>query len=209
MVKFFSKEYTIPHPWRTTSSAFWRKYPNPSAPHVLAVDAFDRKICPTTGKLTVNRLICVQSAAPAWIPGPRMQYAVEETTVDPSEQSMVIKSRNVTGASLLLVEETCTYAAASPTSTRYTQSAQIRSWVPLISAKLEHYTYDSMLKKSQKGVETVEALCQRAHVEGVSCLSSLHANFSSFATSAVATAASRVCATAAVATSTTGTSSQS
>lgn len=191
MVKFFEQSYAIKHPWRTSTSAFWRKYPNPLCPHVLQVDSFARSLCTTTGRLTVNRFVCVQSTAPAWVPGPRMNYAVEETTVDPTEQTMVIKSRNVTGASLLLVEETCTYAAhpESKEWTSYVQTAQIRSWVPLISAKLEGYTVDSMHKKSKEGVRAVEMLCDRAKADGVSALSSLMGNLSSFGVGAHAAVA--------------------
>jgi len=185
MVKFFEQSYAIRHPWRVATSAFWRKYPNPLCPHVVAVDAFARSLCPTTNRLTINRVHCVSSNVPSWVPAAKMQYAVEETVVDPKAESMVIKSRNVTGASMLLVEETCTYSAHPENKqwTEYKQTAQITSWLPLISAKLEGYTVDSMLHKSKEGVKAVELLCDRAKAEGVSALASLVGNLSSFAPS--------------------------
>jgi len=202
MVKFFEQSYTIRHPWRTATSAFWRKYPNPLCPHVLQVDSFARSLCARTGRLTVNRFVCVQSTAPAWVPGPRMNYAVEETIVDPEAKSMVVKSRNVTGSSLLLVEETCTYAAHPERKdwTTYTQTAQIRAWVPLISSKLEGYTVESMGKKSKEGVRAVEMLCDRAKAEGVHALSSLMGNLSSFGAGAQAAVAGITAAAQAAAT---------
>ena len=199
MVRLFSTEHTFSHPFSRVSSAFWRKYPNDNAPHVQAIDCYERKIIhlhqdgttslhppasslttassptsstlssspassfdlssplsssssssddsllslsselsapdsnlspivdantlsaspptftppPTTTPLLVsNRIISCETALPAWLNRLGVSnhaYAIETSVINPRTQEMVVKSRNVTGASLMVMEETCLY----------------------------------------------------------------------------------------------------
>jgi hypothetical protein len=198
MVKLFSTEHTFRHPFDRVTSAFWRKYPNEHAAHVKAVDITDRRI-DDQGRLITTRLMSCESAVPAWLRGaglPQSCYVAESSVVDPAAQKMVVKSSNLSGASLMVVEETCTYssvparvaatsaaaatvapspAPVTPAShTHYRQEARITAFLPFLSAKFEAYTLSNMTHKSREGMAVVERLCQRIQQEGV--LSLLHPN---------------------------------
>ena len=99
-------------------------------------------------------------------------YAIETSVINPSTREMVVKSRNVTGASLMVMEETCTYRA-NPLDARltdYRQSAVITAFLPVFAGKFEAFTFNNMSKKSAEGLQTIETLCQRIAREGVEAM---------------------------------------
>ena len=263
MVRLFSTEHTFSHPFSRVSSAFWRKYPNENAPHVQAIDCYERKIVhlnedgttsydpptasfllspspsspshlsfslsapsssfstssplsasastssdssalsssdfpspaaipsspvavsvlnadalvPTapsssTPLLVSNRIISCETALPIWLNKLGVSnhaYAIETSVINPATREMVVKSRNVTGASLMVMEETCVYRANAMDErlTDYRQSAVITAFLPMFASKFEAFTLNSMSKKSAEGLQTIENLCQRIAREGI------------------------------------------
>lgn len=112
MVKLFSNEHTYRHPWRRVTSAFWLKYPNPMYPHVIEVDVFNRYVDQVTGELVSHRILSCESSLPGFMTAvgiPNVIYAAEESRVDPVSNKMTLKSRNLSGSNLLVVEECCMY----------------------------------------------------------------------------------------------------
>lgn len=166
MVKLFSVEHTFQHPFERVTSAFWRKYPNESSAHVKAIDITDRRV-DEQGRLITNRIMSCESAIPSWLRTaglPSQCFVAESSVVDPRSRSMVVKSSNLSGASLLVVEETCTYqqCAASPaTATSYKQEAKITAFLPFLAGKFESYSVANLQSKSAEGMAVVERLCQR------------------------------------------------
>lgn len=166
MVKLFSATHTFNHPFDRVTSAFWRKYPNDSAAHVKAIDVTERRV-DAQGRLVTNRIMSCESAIPSWLRSaglPQTCFVAESSIVDPARKEMVVKSSNLSGASLLVVEETCTYAAASAAphaQTTYKQEARITAFLPFVSSKFESYSVANLQSKSQEGIAVVEKLCQR------------------------------------------------
>jgi len=83
---------------------------------------------------------------------------------------MIIKSRNITGSSLLIIEEECKYSPCNSnpqSSTRYSQSAKIQAYLPLFSGKFEQYSFQSMKNKSNIGLNTIDNLCNQIKTNGV------------------------------------------
>ncbi len=122
--------------------------------------------------LVTNRIIGCESALPSWMSACGISssaFAVETTIVNPRTNEMVVKSRNLTGASLMVVEETCLYrpSKADPNHTEYTQTAKITAFLPFFSQKCEQYSFQSMNAKSQKGLQTIENLCEKIKSNGV------------------------------------------
>jgi len=133
--------------------------------------------------LVTNRLVACESAIPSWMSAlglPTQVYAAETCVVDPVSKEMVIKSRNITGSSVMAIEETCRYVPHKENSnwTHYTQSAKITAFLPLVSSGLESYSFSSMHEKSKKGLEAIEVLCQRIKSEGLDSITSLTDTFS-------------------------------
>jgi hypothetical protein len=121
-------------------------------------------------------------------------FAAETTIVDPITKQMVIKSRNITGSYMLVVEETCVYSQHPDNKewTSYKQEAKISAFLPFLRSKLENHSIASFNEKSQLGLQAVERLSQMINIEGSQAIHSLIDNFSVFADNVSASAASAV-----------------
>ena len=80
------------------STAFWNRYPNPYATHVLSEDTVVHKI--ESGKLITKRLITKKgSKVPKWgerfLPAGRKVCIIEESVVDPVNKTLTTYTRNV------------------------------------------------------------------------------------------------------------------
>lgn len=179
MVKLFSVEHTFQHPFDRVTAAFWRKYPNESAAHVKAIDVIDRRI-DTQGRLITNRIMACESALPNWLKAaglPQTCYVAETSIVDPKSKAMVVKSSNLSGASVMTVEETCTYTQCPQRpqhATHYKQEARITAFLPLVASRFENYSLQSLSSKSAEGMAVVERLCQKIQNSADGALSLLH-----------------------------------
>lgn len=171
MVKVFETEHTFLHPFERVTSAFWRKYPNDAASHVKAIDITDRRI-DAQGRLITNRIMSCESALPAWVCAaglPQACFVAETSIVDPVAKRMIVKSSNLSGSSLMVVEETCTYSQcpiAPLAATHYKQEARITAFLPFLAGRFESYSVASLQSKSKEGMAVVEKLCQRIQTHG-------------------------------------------
>ncbi|WVQ71985.1 hypothetical protein IAR50_001528 [Cryptococcus sp. DSM 104548] len=66
MVQVYKKTHSYPEPPATSLLAFFLRYPNPFARHVLSVDVLDRKVDPLTGRIHTTRLILKRGILPKW-----------------------------------------------------------------------------------------------------------------------------------------------
>lgn len=170
MPLFESLNHVFKHPWHDISQASWRKYPNPARPDVLSVDMLDRAIDPDTGVLTTKRLICMKGSGPTWLQnlmGTSLLYFVEEATVDPRTQTMVLSSKNVSFSNLLVMEETCTYTpyAENKEYTSFVQDAKVTAFPFGIKNKIETLVLDGFVKNANKGREIMEQAISRLKQE--------------------------------------------
>jgi hypothetical protein len=122
--------------------------------------------------LVTNRIIGCESALPSWMTSLGISssaFAVETTIVNPRTKEMVVKSRNLTGSSLMIVEESCIYrpSKADPNHTEYSQTAKISAFLPFFSQKCEQYSFQSMTAKSQNGLQTIENICEKIKSNGM------------------------------------------
>jgi hypothetical protein len=138
--------------------------------------------------LVANRIISCQSAVPKWIQsfGVSCVFTAETTIVDPKTKRMILKSRNITGSSMLVVEETCVYSQHPEREewTSYKQEAKISAFLPFIYDRLENHSCASFREKSQLGLQAIEKLSERIREEGERAIDSLIDNFTVFADNA-------------------------
>ncbi|WVF66201.1 hypothetical protein IAT40_000941 [Kwoniella sp. CBS 6097] len=66
MVQVYRKTHEYPDPTPTPLLAFFLRYPNPFARHVLSVDVLSRHVNPTTGQIHTTRLILKRGILPKW-----------------------------------------------------------------------------------------------------------------------------------------------
>jgi len=92
--------------------AFWLRYPNPFASHVLGSDVIERYV-DGEGVLRTKRIILKKGKLPRWgshfIQTPEA-YIIEETAVNPNTQTLVSKTKNLSHARVMQVEETQTFS---------------------------------------------------------------------------------------------------
>merc|ERR1712142_1147587 len=78
-MKLWSSDFVFSAPWKQTTEAVWKKYPNDQMPNVAFIDVIDRKIT-EDGRLLTTRLFGSQFSFPKLITTllglPEMCYAI-------------------------------------------------------------------------------------------------------------------------------------
>lgn len=107
----------IRHPWEAVTLAFFQKYPNPYANHVLSSDIISRYV-DEKGRLRSCRLLLKTggAAVPYWLQTlikSREAYVVEECWVDPHQGLMRTSTQNLSHRRFMSIEEVQTFIPAS------------------------------------------------------------------------------------------------
>jgi len=129
-MKFWSVNDVFSAPWRCTTEAAWKKYPNDEQTHVKSIDVLDRKVT-ADGRLLTTRLFGSQFNYPRLITSllglPEMQYAIEYSEVDLKTQTMTLRQVNSTWSYVLSVDESIVYTPSKENTnlTNVNQSANI------------------------------------------------------------------------------------
>ena len=125
MVKFHESSFNYEYPFPAVSLAYFLRYPNPYATHVLSTDVIDRQYDPATQRLSTTRLHLKRSKLPpavlAILPkgvfggsGEASQsYILEKSVVDVKEGWMKTESRNLEWTGILSVVEKQMYRRPS------------------------------------------------------------------------------------------------
>jgi len=118
-MKFFNEEYTYNYPFTAVCLAYFLRYPNRYALHVLATDVIERFIDPKTRRLHSTRLHLKQTKVPSSIlkllckgrsgSNHSKSYILETSVVDPTEGWMRTESRNLEWTGILSVVERQNY----------------------------------------------------------------------------------------------------
>ena len=134
------------YPWASCIQAFFLRYPNPLATHVLSVDVLDRKVEQRTKNdmpkpvLCTTRLILKQGSLPSWAPKGIIKntqsWVLEESEVDLSAQdkdsprTMSIWTQNLDHTTVMTVTERMRFTE-TPKDTICHTRGDIRSFVSL------------------------------------------------------------------------------
>lgn len=118
MVKFHETSYTHDYPFPTVTLAYFLRYPNPYASHVMSTDVIERHFDPETQRLYTARLHLKRSKVPAAIlsllpktllghtaGGSSQSYILERSIVDVKHGVMITESRNLEFTGVLSVIE--------------------------------------------------------------------------------------------------------
>ncbi|KAK9475941.1 PRELI-like family-domain-containing protein [Lipomyces japonicus] len=116
MVKFFRTTYSHDHDFRTFSLAYFLRYPNPFATHVISVDTLSRHV-DAEGRLHTQRLVVKRGKLPRWC---RMILAssninisesmvLETTIIDLQKQEIEAVTKNIDFTKIMRVVESAVY----------------------------------------------------------------------------------------------------
>jgi hypothetical protein len=100
-------------PWPIVSLAFFLRYPNPYASHVISCDVISREFTPS-GSLMTTRLILKTATLPRWAPkgivSRSESWILEESEVDPQGKVVRCLTRNLEHVKAMQVHESQTFS---------------------------------------------------------------------------------------------------
>lgn len=117
MVKFYESSFKYDYPFPAVSLAYFLRYPNPYATHVLSTDVIDRTFDPTSQQLTTTRLHLKRSKIPTAIvkllpkgilgrgADSGESFILEKSVIDLKDGSMRTEARNLEWTGILSVVE--------------------------------------------------------------------------------------------------------
>ena len=124
-MKVYQTSVNYDYPFSTVTLAYFLRYPNPYARHVVSTDVIDRYVDPETKRLHTLRLHLKKSKVPSAILGflPRgmagpggatESFIMERSTIDVKEGWMETESQNMEWTGILSVREQQLYKRRQP-----------------------------------------------------------------------------------------------
>lgn len=146
---------SLPFSWERVCLAFWRRYPNPYAKHIVAEDVIDRRIL--DGRLHTRRLL-VKQRSPGAMPWylksitSMREYVVEDSIIDPVAKSIITTTRNIGVLTRFGVFTETVHYTPCGDETRVLKTARLRSTVS-VSAWLERKASQFFISNYAKRAE--------------------------------------------------------
>ncbi|KAI0047803.1 MSF1-domain-containing protein [Auriscalpium vulgare] len=171
-MKFFSQSFLYDDPWSIVSLAFFLRYPNAYASHILSCDVISREFSPS-GSLLTTRLILKRGALPRWFPQGIMSRAeswvVEESEVDPEGKVVRCRTRNLDHVKVMQVQESQVFRQTDEGQTLQTTEASIVSgfgWG--LTKQIENHglaRFKRNVQRSREGVSLILNLIRQARMQ--------------------------------------------
>jgi len=171
-MRFFSQTFLYDDPWSIVSLAFFLRYPNPYAAHVVSCDVISRT--PTTsGTLLTKRLILKRGALPKWAPKGIISRAetwvIEESEVDPFGRVVQCRTKNLDHVKVIQVEESIELRELDDGKTLQTTQARFVSdfgWG--LTKRIENHglsRFKASIQRSREGVALVLRVLQESRLQ--------------------------------------------
>jgi len=174
-MRFFSQSHLYDDPWSIVSLAFFLRYPNPYASHVVSCDVISRTPTPS-GSLLTTRLILKHGSLPKWAPKGIVSRAeswiLEESEVDPEGKIMRCRTRNLDHVKVMRVEETVVLRPTEDGKTLQINEASIVSrfgWG--LTKRIENHglaRFKANVQRSREGVSLILSLLRQSRLQAVS-----------------------------------------
>ncbi|KAL8820457.1 MAG: hypothetical protein Q9223_001318 [Gallowayella weberi] len=129
MVKFYESSFSYEYPFPAVSLAYFLRYPNPYAKHVLSTDTIDRHFDPDSQRLYTTRIHLKRSKLPPAVlkllpkgilgssSDSGQSYILETSVVDVREGWMTTETKNLEWTGILSVIEKQSYRRPIPENT--------------------------------------------------------------------------------------------
>ncbi|SCU81496.1 LAME_0B07360g1_1 [Lachancea meyersii CBS 8951] len=163
MVLWYNNTHVYDNNFQTVSFAFFNRYPNPYASHVLSIDTLSRELR-ASGELCTTRLIKKTGRLPQWVK-PFLgkisdSWIIERSEVDVKNQVLRTYTRNLDHTRIIQVEEFTTYRFDSTTEkTQASSSVKFSSgFNATIRSRIEqwsHARFDENIQRSRLGMAFV------------------------------------------------------
>ncbi|KAF9523581.1 MSF1-domain-containing protein [Crepidotus variabilis] len=171
-MRFFSQSYLYDDSWSIVTLAFFLRYPNPYAAHVLSCDVISRD-CTPSGTLVTKRLILKQGNLPRWFPkgivSRAESWVIEESEVDPYGQVVRCTTRNLDHVKVMQVEESVKFAQTTDGKTlQHTEGRVFSRFGWGLTKKIENHglnKFKANLQRSREGVSVVLSLLRQSRLQ--------------------------------------------
>lgn len=161
-MKWYSQSFSYDDPWSTVALAYFLRYPNPHASHILSCDVISRTPTPE-GTLRTSRLILKRGILPKWAPrgiiSRAESWVIEESEVDPENKTVKCVTRNLDHVKVLQVVESVVLKEAHDGKTVQSSEARVVSrfgWG--LTKRIESLgvmKFKSHLEKSREGISLI------------------------------------------------------
>lgn len=186
-MKHWFHSTTFNFTWDQVAYAFWLRYPNPYSTHVLTEDTVCREI--RNDKLYTKRLITKASKInpPRWVrffmPATRKTLIIEESIVDPVNNTITTYTRNIGLSSIAMIEEKCTYKKANDNRSMDTTTLErecfVTSGVKGFRQRISNYLIERFKKSADQATKGMEHVLTGLYIPE-SVQETLHINASRF-----------------------------
>ncbi|TCD70638.1 hypothetical protein EIP91_002357 [Steccherinum ochraceum] len=171
-MKFFQQSFLYDDPWSTVAFAFFLRYPNPYASHILSCDVISREFTPL-GSLVTTRLILKKGSLPRWAPQGIIRKAetwvIEESEVDPEGKTVRCVTKNLDHVKALCVEERVTLQQAEDNKTmQLTEARFISAFGWGLTKRIESHglaRFKAHMHRSREGISLIVSLIRQSRLQ--------------------------------------------
>jgi len=171
-MKWYSQAFSYDDPWGTVTLAYFLRYPNPYASHIISCDVINRTVTPS-GSLRTSRLILKRGILPKWAPkgiiSRAESWVIEESEVDSHGKVVKCITKNLDHVKVLQVIESVTLTESEAGKTLQLSEARVISrfgWG--LARRIETLgltKFKSHLEKSREGISLVLKLIRESRLQ--------------------------------------------
>lgn len=171
-MKFFSQSFLYDDPWPIVSLAFFLRYPNPYAAHVISCDVISRNQT-SSGSLLTTRLILKRGAMPRWFPkgivSRAESWVIEESEVDPHGKVVRCRTKNLDHVKVMQVEEAVEFRQTPEGKTlQHTEARIVSGFGWGLTKRIENHgltRFKANLQRSREGVSLILSLLRQSRLQ--------------------------------------------
>lgn len=164
-MKFHTHSFHYDDPWSIVTLAYFLRYPNPYASHIISCDVISRELT-SSGSLVTTRLILKKGQLPRWAPkgiiSRAESWVIEESEVDPLGKTVRCTTKNTEFTKVMKVEESVYFQQTPEGKTQQTTEARIVSgfgWG--LTKRIETHglnKFKAHVQRSREGVSLILSL---------------------------------------------------
>ncbi|KAH9486682.1 Protein UPS1, mitochondrial [Psilocybe cubensis] len=171
-MRFFSQSFLYDDSWSIVTLAFFLRYPNPYAAHVISCDVISRHQTPS-GSLITTRLILKKGAMPRWFPkgiiSRAESWVIEESEVDPYGKIVKCVTKNLDHVKIMQVEESVQFAQTLDGKTlQHTEARVVSKFGWGLTKKIENHglsKFKANMQRSREGVSLILSLLRQSRLQ--------------------------------------------
>ncbi|KAF8528031.1 MSF1-domain-containing protein [Hysterangium stoloniferum] len=176
-MKWYSQSFSYDDPWATVALAYFLRYPNPHASHIISCDVISRNLT-SEGTMKTSRLILKRGILPKWAPrgiiSRAESWVIEESEVDPEGKTVQCVTRNLDHVKVLQVIESVALTDAGGRTVQRSEARVISRFGWGLARRIESLgvnRFKSHLEKSREGISLVLRLIHESRLQPFSLAS--------------------------------------